>query len=351
MSTGFAQLAAAPNVATADPSKHVNYTFGMLLGVDDFNQEFAYLAGRDQWLARDLFGYGTLCGLRVSLDKTAKGPRVSITSGTALSPRGQLICVRPAQCAYLNDWLKANEQAVQQFLSSPLGSSVKLYLVLCYRDCPVDPVPIAGEPCRSADDLMAPSRLIDDFRLELRLSPPAQLEEDAIRDFVAWMSQIEIADGAGPFTTLADFEKALRGALAPMGSPPDPGMFFQFGSPLAGIRIHSSDVCAYMQLAFRIWVTEMRPLFRASWPSAGCSCGPDSGIDAPPSDECLLLAEIDVPVINVGPGQNWQVDDLHPVTLDESRRPILLHTRLLQEWLLCGPNRNAPWPLIFSNRF
>jgi len=31
----------------ADPSKHVNYTFGMLLGVDDFKQEFAYLSGRD----------------------------------------------------------------------------------------------------------------------------------------------------------------------------------------------------------------------------------------------------------------------------------------------------------------
>src|SRR5205809_6546964 len=144
MSTGFAQLAAAPDVATPDPSKHVNYTLGMLLGVDDFNQEFAYLSGRDQWMARDVVGYGTLCGLRVSLDQTVKGPRVSITSGTALSPLGRLICVRPAQCAYLNDWLTANEQAVQNALLSPLGSSIKLYLVLCYRDCPVDPVPIAG---------------------------------------------------------------------------------------------------------------------------------------------------------------------------------------------------------------
>src|SRR5712692_6462028 len=122
MSTGFAQLAAAPSVATPDPSKHVNYTLGMLLGVDDFNQEFAYLSGRDQWLARDLLGYGTLCGLRVSIDQTVKGPRISLTSGTAMSPRGQLICVRPAQCAFLNDWLIANEQAVQQSLLSPLGS-------------------------------------------------------------------------------------------------------------------------------------------------------------------------------------------------------------------------------------
>lgn len=337
MSTGYAQFAAAPNVAKPDPSKRVNYTLGMMLGVDDFNQEFAYLSGRDHWVARDALGYGTLCGLQVSLEQTTDGPKLSVTSGTALSPRGQLIRVCPAQCALLNAWLSANEQDVQKALSSPLDSSIKLYLVLCYRDCPVDPVPIAGEPCRSADDLMAPSRRIDDFRLELRLTPPTQFEEDAVRDFVDWMNQIEITDAPGPFASLPDFEAALRSALAVVGSPPDPGIFFRFGSPLAGIRIHPSELCTYMNAAFRIWVTEIRPLFHGAPPSAACSCGSDSGNAPPPPDECLLLAEVDVPLVNVGPGQNWQVDDVHPVTIDESRRPVLLHTRMLQEWLLCGP--------------
>jgi hypothetical protein len=45
---------------------------------------------------------------------------------------------------------------------------------------------------------------------------------------------------------------------------------------------------------------------------------------------------LDVPLVNVGPGQKWQVDDKHPVTIDESRRPILLHVRMLQEWMQCG---------------
>ena len=48
MSSGVMQLAATPDAIAPDPSKHVNYTFGMLLGVDDFKQEFAYLIGRDQ---------------------------------------------------------------------------------------------------------------------------------------------------------------------------------------------------------------------------------------------------------------------------------------------------------------
>lgn len=335
--TSYAQFAAAPSVATPDPSKHVNYTLGMMLGVDDFNQEFAYLSGRDQWMARDLVGYGTICGLRVSLDQTSNGPRVFVTSGTALSPLGQLICVHPAQCAVLNDWMKANQQAVQNVLLSPLGSSIRLYLVLCYRDCKVDPAPIAGEPCRSADNLMAPSRIVDDFTLELRLTPPAQLEEDAIRDFVDWLNQIQITDTPGPFISLDDFKNAIRAALAATGSPPDPSIAFPLGSPLAGMQIHSADACTYMQAAFRIWVTEIRPLFHATPAWASCSCGSDAGNAPPPPDACLLLAELDVPVVNVGPGQNWQVDNKNPVTIDESRRPILLHTRMLQEWLLCGP--------------
>jgi hypothetical protein len=334
--TSYAQFAAAPSVATPDPSKHVNYTLGMMLGVDDFNQEYAYLSGRDQWMARDLVGYGTVCGLRISLDKTQNGPRVFVSSGTALSPLGQLICVHPAQCAVLNDWMKANQQALQSALFSPLASSLKLYLVLCYRDCPVDPVPIAGEPCRSADNLMAPSRIVDDFTLDLRLNPPAQLEEDAIRDFVDWMNQIQITDTPGSFISLIDFENAIRSALAASGSPPDPGIAFHLGSPLAGMRIHPSDACSYMHAAFRIWVTEIRPLFHASPASASCSCGGDTG-SAPSPDGCLLLAELDVPVVNIGPGQNWQVDNANPVMIDESRRPILVHTRMLQEWLLCGP--------------
>jgi len=80
-------------------------------------------------------------------------------------------------------------------------------VALSYRDCPVDPVPIAGEPCRSADDLMAPSRLVDDFRLELRMTPPPQQEEDAIRDFVAWLDQIQITDSPGTFPTSSSLRR------------------------------------------------------------------------------------------------------------------------------------------------
>src|SRR3954449_10418625 len=101
----FSAVAALPQVGPIDATKHVNYTLGMVLGVDDFTQEFAYLSGRDRWILRDLIGYGTARGLKVSTElDVAKGPRVVVEPGVAVSPSGQLICVPTAQCAYLRDW-------------------------------------------------------------------------------------------------------------------------------------------------------------------------------------------------------------------------------------------------------
>src|SRR6185295_5240511 len=105
----FSSTTNTASVGDPDPTKHVNYHVGMLLGVDDFNQEFAYLSGRDQWMARDLIGYGTVSGLRVFTQADVKGPRVVVEPGVALSPTGQLIRVSTAQCAYLNDWLRLDK--------------------------------------------------------------------------------------------------------------------------------------------------------------------------------------------------------------------------------------------------
>ncbi|HLK69142.1 MAG TPA: hypothetical protein VKU19_37170 [Bryobacteraceae bacterium] len=334
MSTASMPLTATPNAVAPDPSKHVNYTFGMLLGVDDFKQEFTYLSGRDQWMARDLIGYGTISGLKISFDVGVRGPRISVSCGDALSPRGQMIRVCPAQCAYLNDWLIANQQSVHLSGGSPPGS-LKLWLALCYSDCAEDPVPIAGEPCRSADDLMAPSRVADDFRLEFRTMPPMQSEEDAVRDFVAWLDQIQITDNPGTFPTIQQFEAALRAAVVPVGSPPDPSTFFLFGSPLSQIHVHPAQIGDYLKSAFRIWVTEIRPAFHRGWPPQSCSCAGETAPSTPPED-CLMLAEVDVPLVNIGPGVNWRVDGTQPVVIDEHQRPILLHTRLLQEWMQSG---------------
>src|SRR5882762_1185222 len=270
----FSANATTANVAESDPTKHVNFNVGMVLGVDDFTQEFAYSSGRDQWLARDLIGYGTARGLRIGVEVDAsKGARVIVEPGAAVSPRGQLICVPTAQCAFLNDWLAENAKGIPELLGSPPATNLRLYVVLCYRDGPTDNVPIAGEPCRSEDKLTAPSRLSDDFSLELRLKQPNQREENAVRDFVDWLKQIEVTDTVAFSTPLEQFLQAIRDAAkpwfaSPPSSPPSsppasppasPPGDFMFGSPPSVLHIRVADACAYMRAAFRLWVTELRP--------------------------------------------------------------------------------------------
>lgn len=326
-----------------DPSKHVNYTPGMVLGVDDFQQEFAYLSNRDQWLARDAIGYGTVCGLHVSIDP-ADHNTISVSPGVAINPRGQLIRVAPRQCAKLDAWL-ALDTTKKSLTELGLGASgdFTAYVVLCYRDCPTDPLPVPGEPCRCDSDTMAASRIIDDFRLELTLEPPPQLEEDAIRDFVSWLRGIEVADFDPAPGDLEAFLQAIKDALCGIGSPPasppdfcgSPPDFF-YGSPPAGLRIPRRFLCEWMRATLRLWVTELRPLWQAQCaPQKSCACGGPCGCHgsgAQPDDmacDCLLLA-----AVRIKRGSGGITD----AELDEERRPYLVHLRMLQELLLCGPS-------------
>jgi hypothetical protein len=325
------------SVAVAEPdlAKHVNYNLGMVLGVDDFTQEFAYLSGRDQWMIRDLIGYGTVRGLKVGIEVDAiKGPRVIVEPGVALSPRGQMICVPAAQCAYLKNWVADHPVEVNTGVGSP-PSKLKLYVALCYRDCPTDNVPIAGEPCRSEDKLMAASRLKDDFSLELRIKPPNQREEDAVRDFVDWLRQV--GTSVQPSTPLTQFLDAIRNAAlqwftsppsSPLSSPPSD---FMSGSPPAFLNINPADNAEYLRAAFQLWVTELRPKWIARWHGCAPAHFPsDSEID----EDCVLLAELSVPVMPISPGQ-WTVAD-GSVLVNQLRRPYVIHLRMLQEWLLGG---------------
>lgn len=354
-----------------DPSQHVNYARGMVLGVDDFVQEFAYLAGRDQWLARDAIGYGTLAGLRVFAENDgAEGPRLHVTAGSALVPSGRHVCVPADQCAVINRWLaKPDHAAIVNRLLNPLSppmsppvsppmsppldteGTISLYLTLCYADCKTRPVPIPGEPCRSEDELMAPSRIADDFRLDLRETAPLQTEEDALRDFVRWLrANIDTVDGSPPpaadeaawLLALADGAQAWLAAQS--SSPPlsPPASFASLGDYLfdlaTPIAVARADLCAFLRVAIRFWVTTLRPL----WMAMRCHAAQRADTD------CVLLARVSFEVQWIGgsPTGVWQVTG-SPAALqiDESTRPVLAHLRLLQEWALCGCDCGTRRPL------
>ncbi|MFE2879321.1 hypothetical protein ACFXG6_25430 [Streptomyces roseus] len=339
----------APCRSTAagkDPAKRVNYTHGMVLGVDDFTQEFSYLSAKDRSLARAVAGYGTVAGLRTEYERTyegtPRGPRLSVGPGVALCPSGRFVHVRPAQCAYLVEWLAAHRAEVVAALGGTSGT-LGLYAVLRHAECLTDAVPVPGEPCRTEDELTAPSRVRDDFRIELRFSAPGQREEEAVRRFVGWLRRVPVVDGPG--TTERDFRTALvaaSGVNAAAAQPCPPLAGFFPAPPPAGLGIPRAGLGSYLRTAWRIWVTELLPCWRPSLSGCGCGCGGGPGdADADADADCVLLAGVSVDVAYDAVGDRLLVGP-HEVGVDESHRPYLVHSRFLQEQFLTEAAPVAP---------
>src|SRR5262249_51450182 len=139
-----------------------------------------------------------------------------------------------------------------------------------------------------------------------------------------------------------EFLHAIRASVAPVQSPPSATVDVLIGSPPASLRIPAADACEYLRAAFRVWVTELRNRYRPASLSKGCGCANGATDDATGDEECLLLAELEVPLIHDAHSGAWMLDDRVPVEVHEERRPYLVHLRLLQEWLLCGRVASAP---------
>ncbi len=330
-----------------DTCKRVNYTLGMLLGVDDFVQESAYHSARRRQLARAMLGYGTLNGLAVVVEVDGdKGPRLRVTPGVAWLPSGTPVCVDAEQCCNLNDWLAARATLVSQALAADSPpANIVLHVVLSYAPCLTDNVAIPGEPCRSEDELMQPSRVADGFTLELRLAAPPQREEDAIRDFVDWLTNIPVVTGSPPIDEqhfIAQLRDAAHAWLQP-SSPPMLPDDFMFGAPAGGLRADE----ALLRAALRLWTTELRPLWMAR---SGCGCGAQQPAGV---DDAVLLATLDVPVVDTGGGSGWRVSSASEdqVTIDESWRPVLLSLRMVQELITQNPTPEAADSVVAANTF
>jgi hypothetical protein len=341
-----------PQIAPPDPSKHVDYQLGMVLGVDDFVQEFSYSSGRDKRIVRDLIGYGVVSGLRVTVDVSAGGgPQVQVAPGELVTPSGQFVCISPAQCANLNAWLQANVDQIEQIASPP--ATLQLSVVASYAECFTDTVPIPGEPCRGDDELQQPSRIQDSFALDLQLSAPPQTEDDAIADFVRWVRRIPLVDT--PPGDVDAFIEELRLLMAlEVSSPPSPPSLldFLYASPPPSLEIPRAAAGQYLAALFSFWVTDLRARVRCDGSAAECDCsgGPGS-LDA--AADSLCVAELTVPLVIDAPTGSVIVADTPPVTVSagERSRPTLLHTKLLQEWLLTASEAAAEIPDVVSGRF
>jgi hypothetical protein len=336
---------AVADIHKLDPAKRVNYSFGLVLGVDEFLQEQTHLLEKFRRHDRMLHGYGTVCGLKVTVPDDVDPPEVRVATGLAVSPGGFEICVPSVMCAKLNDWLNANRAALNaRFGGFP--AAVTTCVVLCYRECATDVVPIPGEPCRSDADAMAPSRIAESFELKLCIpdadigsppfaSPPVSSPPgDGVGslcacpapsarrlgeiEFGRLLRRVDISASASPFATVPQLEAAVRAILDIVsGALPSP--------PSGGLGVHPAGAADMLLVVARIWATEVLPELlrrdKETWCGAACN-------------KCVLLADLHIEVAGDGTVQGGPAG----VTVDETRRPILLATSLLQEWLLSnGP--------------
>lgn len=330
--SSFATATAGP--LSAEPDKRVHYTLGLVLGVDEFQQEqFYHMSGR-RWHNRLLHGYGTVHGLAVTTPEPgAADPELQVSPGVAVDPCGREICVPDTMCVRLNGWLDRHRPTLEELYPGGVDT-LPLAVVLCYRECETDVVPVPGEPCRTQEDAMQASRLRDSFELRLALreeslfgSPPeetetglhlfryAHAEEEAVRAFGGLLAGVETVSVAAPGAGRAELLAAVRALGDPEGDEASPP-----ASPPGSIVLAEDEAPDAFREAFRVWVTEVRPAIRAREPG-GVAC------DAADDECCVLLAEVDMPVT-----AGWAVGGVAFEPIEENR-PILLHTRLLQEWL------------------
>lgn len=314
-----------------DPTKRVNYTLGLVLGEDEFRQEQRYVIERDRLHNRALHGYGTVTGLAVRVVAVEDGDaEVQVGPGLAVDPFGESIAVETTQCARLTPWLNRaeNRDRLGEREGSP-PEAVSIYVTLAYRERLSDDIPVPGAPCRSEDDSAVASRIDDDFELAFSFDRPPHVEDAGIRRFADFLGRIQLvapeSENAGDALDEEAFLDAVRAyaeEAAPASPPESPPSSPPEAAPVLLLTSEADDL---LRAGLRVWVTDLRPLLLDDAYANPREAG----------DDRVLLAELLVGVERDGDTVRLSsVDDAPDVTVDETDRPYLISTRLLQERLL-----------------
>jgi hypothetical protein len=145
---------------------------------------------------------------------------------------------------------------------------------------------------------------------------------------VKWVADIPISDTT-PSSSEAQLCAALRTAVQAWS--PDKALPASLAAPPPGLSISTADAPARLRSLFRVWTIELRPRWQPEGLEAWCGCAGHAASAAGVALDEVLLAEL---VLDLSLGGTPTTVVCQQVTVDESRRPFLLHTRFLQEWLL-----------------
>jgi hypothetical protein len=223
---------------TADPltdpllaPERPHYATGMLLGAEDFLAEQAYHRGRLARALAWLHGYGTVAGLRVTVQPaTPDTPeQLVVEPGLALDRLGRLIELPRPACLDLTRWLDALAADTRTGALHPKDAAdpyagLVADVFVRFVQCPHALTPALASGPFDALDAAVPARLRDGYELELvpraETAPPlpqnAWPDLDAIADpdaraaafheavFELWPEGTRDLDGRGRLEPLAE---------------------------------------------------------------------------------------------------------------------------------------------------
>lgn len=185
--TLFAPLEDSDPATPGDPFTRLRYSYGQLLGAEDFSAEQRYHLLRERLILASLHGHGTVWGLRVAARDDAANNTVQLTCapGLAVDALGRLIHVGQEVC------LDITGLALAPFwseLAAPPGAAEgsrarRAFVVLSYRACLTEEVPAIAPPCADGSEGLAASRIQDRWRLCLMAEAPPdphELARDAL---------------------------------------------------------------------------------------------------------------------------------------------------------------------------
>ena len=157
----------AEAVSAASPFTAVNYHFGMLLGVDDFETEQAFAHGKmrlhNAWLHRE----GVVWGFGVEADLPSAEIRVE--PGLALDPVGRELHLDARACVNVGAWYDAHRDDPDLSATEGAGGDVSFdaHVIARFRACLTRPVPAFADPCEAATSETAYSRIFETVELLL----------------------------------------------------------------------------------------------------------------------------------------------------------------------------------------
>jgi hypothetical protein len=161
----------------------LRYFFGQRLGVVDLADEQSYVVGKQRFHNLRLHGVGVLCGLRAmryvypqGSAETTPTTLLRVRRGAALDACGREIVVGCDQCIDVAAWY-AQHPAARPLpqRDAILPSTLRLWAVLFYRECPSDPAPAPRDPCGCDAGGCEFARIREGFELRLLTDAEAKL--------------------------------------------------------------------------------------------------------------------------------------------------------------------------------